>query len=54
MSVKQYKVLLSQLTEECDNALWLRSAVIFMATLTGKELSENGGVLKLTEKGGEK
>lgn len=52
MSVKQYKVLLSQLTEECDNALYLRSAIIFMATMSGKELSESDGVLKITKKGG--
>ena len=52
MATEQYKVLLSQLTEECDNALWLRSAVIFIATLTDRELSEVNVVLKLVEKGG--
>ena len=51
--VEQYKSLLSQLTDECNNALFLRSAVIFMATLTGKELTESDGVIKITKKGGE-
>ena len=50
--VEQYKSLLSQLTKECDNALFLRSAVIFMATLNDKELTESDGVLKITKKGG--
>ena len=50
--VEQYKALLSKLTDECNNALFLRSAVIFMATLNGKELTESDGVLKITEKGG--
>nr|DAG65079.1 MAG TPA: hypothetical protein [Bacteriophage sp.] len=50
--VEQYKLLLSQLTDECNNALFLRSAVIFMATLNGKELTESDGVIKITKKGG--
>lgn len=50
--VEQYKSLLSQLTDECNNALYLRSAIIFMATMSGKELSESDGVLKITKKGG--
>lgn len=53
MTVEKYKALLHQLTEELYNPLWLRGAVVYMATLTDKELLEVDGVLKLAKKGGE-
>lgn len=53
MASENYKELLHQLTEELYNPAWLRGAVVYMATLADKELSEVDGVLKLVEKGGE-
>ena len=50
--IKQYKELLHQLVDEFYSVHWLRVALVYMATLDGKKLSEVDGVLKLVEKGG--
>lgn len=51
--IKQYKALLHQLVDEFDNVHWARTALVYMATLNDKKLSEVDGILKLVEKDGE-
>lgn len=52
--IKQYKALLHQLVDEFYSVHWLRTALVYMATLNEKKLVEEDGVLKLVEKGGER
>ena len=51
--IKQYKALLHQLVGEFYNVHWARVALVYMATLNDKKLSEVDGVLKLVEKDGD-
>lgn len=51
--IKQYKALLHQLVDEFDNVNWARVALVYMATLNDKKLSEVDGIIKLVEKDGE-
>lgn len=47
---EQYRALLIRLSSECDNERWLRCAVVFMAGLNDKELSECDGIYRLIDK----
>ena len=47
---EQYRSLLIRLTSECDDERWLRCAVVFMAGLNDKELSECDGIYRLIDK----
>jgi hypothetical protein len=47
---EQYRSLLIRLSSECDDERWLRCAVVFMAGLNDKELSECDGIYRLIDK----
>lgn len=48
--IEQYRSLLIRLSSECDDERWLRCAVVFMAGLNDKELSECDGIYRLIDK----
>lgn len=47
---EQYRSLLIRLSSECDDERWLRCAVVFMAGLNDKELSECDDIYRLIDK----